>query len=388
MSPPKRNTGIRGVRVGIFIVIAIVLLILLILNASGDISPFASKITLRARFANADGLRPGAEVQLAGLRVGSVEEVRLLPPSEGNQNERVEVVLAVDETIDGQPVTERIRTDSIALLTSPSLLAPDKVVNISPGSAVADPVTENYLLRSSSGGGLSDLTSSGKDLTEQLTRFSTETTEIARKINQGQGTFGRLINDEAFYNNLNAAVRESQDLINQIRAGRGTAGRLINDPALYESLNASIQQLQTIATDLQQGRGTAGKLLTDEQLYNETRDTIAEARQSITRLNESIAEINLVVSDLRAGRGTAGKLLTDEQLYNDTRAAIARFNTTAERIDSLVAGAQRGEGTLGKLLTDEQLYNNVNQLSAESVKLLYDFRQNPRKYLTVKFELF
>jgi len=94
------------------------------------------------------------------------------------------------------------------------------------------------------------------------------------------------------------------------------------------------------------------------------------------------------VADLNAGRGTAGKLLKDEQLYNDARAAIARFNTAAERIDNVVAGAQRGEGTVGKLLTDEALYSNVNQLSSEGVKLMYDFRQNPKKYLTIKFQLF
>ena len=75
-------------------------------------------------------------------------------------------------------------------------------------------------------------------------------------------------------------------------------------------------------------------------------------------------------------------------MYNDARAAIARFNTTAERIDNMVAAAQRGEGTVGKLLTDEALYSNVNQLSSEGVKLMYDFRQNPKKYLTIRFQLF
>ncbi len=95
-----------------------------------------------------------------------------------------------------------------------------------------------------------------------------------------------------------------------------------------------------------------------------------------------------MVADVNAGRGTIGKLIKDEQIYNDARAAIARFNTTAERIDNVVSAAQRGEGTFGKLLTDDALYSNVNQLSSEGVKLIYDFRQNPKKYLTVKFELF
>jgi len=49
---------------------------------------------------------------------------------------------------------------------------------------------------------------------------------------------------------------------------------------------------------------------------------------------------------------------------------------------------EQGKGTLGKLAKDPELYQNMNQLSAEMVKLLYDFRQNPKKFLTIKFEIF
>jgi phospholipid/cholesterol/gamma-HCH transport system substrate-binding protein len=98
--------------------------------------------------------------------------------------------------------------------------------------------------------------------------------------------------------------------------------------------------------------------------------------------------IDQLIAGVNAGQGTLGKLIKDEAIYNDARTAIARFNTTAARIDNVVAGAQRGEGTVGKLLTDDSLYNNVNNFSSEGVKLLYDFRQNPKKYLTIKFQLF
>ena len=49
---------------------------------------------------------------------------------------------------------------------------------------------------------------------------------------------------------------------------------------------------------------------------------------------------------------------------------------------------QQGKGTLGRLANDEQLYQNLNAVSAEMLKLLYDFRENPKEFLTIKLELF
>ena len=381
MPPAKKRVGIREVRVGLLVVVAIGVLIFLILNASGDISPFSKKLHLRARFSSGDGLRRGSEVRLAGVRIGKVDDVRLLPPSE-NPREKVEASFSIDNVIDGRPATDLIRDNSRALLSSPSILGAEKVINVTPGSDLGLPVKDGDMIRTGDEPGtVQALTTSGTQLMDQLNDLSRQFTEISAKVNQGQGTIGRFVNDEAFYNNLNSTVRDVNELVRQIQSGRGSAGQFVNDPALYNNLAGVSQSLQVIADDLRAGRGTAGKLLTDDAIYN-------EARGAIARLNRSVDNIDLIVNDLRQGRGTAGKLLTDEAIYNDARAAIARFNTAAERIDNVVAGVQRGEGTAGKLLTDDQLYNNVNQLSAESVKLIYDFRQNPKKYLTIKFELF
>ncbi|MBA2340584.1 MAG: MCE family protein, partial [Pyrinomonadaceae bacterium] len=268
MPPAKKTIGLKEIRVGLFIVIGLAVLILLILNASGDISPFSKKLNLRARFANADGLRPGSEVRLAGVRIGKVEDVKLLPPSEEPNSPKIEAVLAVDSQIDGRSATERIRTDSTAQLGSPGILGSDKLINITPGTALGNPVTPNYALRTSTGSTIADLTSSGKDLTDRLNDLTARFTDITRKINEGQGTLGRFVNDEAFYNNLNATVRESQEVIRLIRTGQGSAGRFLNDPTLYNNVSDVSAQLQAIAADLRRGRGTAGKLLTDEALYN------------------------------------------------------------------------------------------------------------------------
>jgi len=381
MPRSTKNVTLSQLRVGIFVLIAIGVLIFLILNASGDINPFSRKLHLKARFVDANGLREGSEVRLAGVRVGKVDKIILLEPSQVPNAPRVEAQMVIDSSIDGRPASERIRSDSQAQQGSPSLLGNEMLINITPGSAMGAPVQDYAILPASSSNTVNDFATSGTDLAQRLSKLSDQISDLVQSVKKGEGTMGRLFSDETLYNNLNATIRETQDVMTAIRSGNGSAGRLINDPALYNNANDIILQLKTIADDLRAGRGSAGKFLTDDELY-------VRINRTADRLDKSVDQINLLIADVNAGHGTLGKLIRDEQMYNDARAAIARFNTTAERIDTMVASAQRGEGTVGKLLNDETLYTNVNQLSSEGVKMLYDFRQNPKKYLTIKFELF
>ncbi len=392
--PPTQKLGFSQLRVGIFVFFGLAVLGFLILNSTGNFNPFEKKFRLRAHFAAADGLRDAAEVQLAGVHIGKVEKVNLLPP-DSPENARVEAVLLLNQSLDGRPITERIRNDSTAQLVAVSLLANDKMINITPGTANGAAVTENDVLKSTSTMSITQLTETGNELLQQINKLSIPANEILNKANRGEGTLGRIVNDDSLYKNLDSTVGETkltlakiQNTIDRINRGEGSAGKLLNDPELYDSLNASVRQLEAIAGDLRAGKGTAGKLLSDEALYNDARAAIADLRVSA-------GKINALTDDLNAGKGTIGKLLKDETLYNDARQAITRLNSTTEKFDTILADAQSGKGTLGKLLTDETLYNNVNQtasnvnqLSSEGTKLIYDFRQNPKKYLTVQFKLF
>jgi phospholipid/cholesterol/gamma-HCH transport system substrate-binding protein len=384
MARSTGKIGLGELRVGLLVLIAIGVLIVLILNASGNLNPFASHLHLRARFTDANGLREGSEVRLAGVRIGKVDRIRLMTASEVGTTpnpQKIEVFLTINSKIDGVGATERIRTDSTAQQASPNLLGSEMIVNITPGTALGQPVTENYLLSSQSGNTMSDLATRGSDLAERLSKLSDQLNDIVKDVREGKGTVGRLFNDESLYNNLNATILDAEELARQVKSGKGSAGKFIYDEALYNNANDITANLKKISEDIRAGRGSAGKFISDDELYNKV-NRIAD------RVNHSMDQIDTIVADVNAGRGTLGRLVKDEAIYNDARAAIARFNTTAERIDNVVAGAQRGEGTLGKLITDDQLYSNVNNLSSEGVKLLYDFRQNPKKYLTIKFQLF
>jgi phospholipid/cholesterol/gamma-HCH transport system substrate-binding protein len=401
MPSTKKNLSVSQLRVGLFVLAGLVILAFMILNSSGDFNPFKKTMTLKARFASADGLREGAEVQLAGIRIGKVSLVRLLPP-DSPEDAKVEATIIVDRELEGRPVTERIRTDSLAQLVATSVLANDKMINITTGTAKGSPVNEGHVLDSRDAISINQLTVTGNELLQQINRLAGPANEILNKANQGEGTLGNFINDPSLYNSLDTTILETktlmvklQETVEGLNKGGGSAGKLLKETELYDSLNATVKQLEAISADIRAGRGSAGKFISDEKFYEETKQAVTEIRGAAEKLNGVADDLKVLTGNMRLGKGSAGKLFTDEKLYENAVLALDRFNSTAEKLDLILGDARGGKGTLGKLLTDETLYNNVNQtasnvnqLSSEGTKLLYDFRQNPKKYLRIKVSLF
>ncbi len=357
-------------RVGLLVTAGIVLLIVLILAVSGDISFFKSRMTLYTDLVGAEGLKVGDEVRLAGVRVGSVKEVDFTAiPQDQNATSAVRVTMVVE----GREAQDRIRTDSRAILRQLGLLG-GQYVNISPGTLKGDPLHEGDVIPGAQETTINQVVEASDNLLAGFQQLSDRLNEITDTINSGKGTIGRFINDESFYLNLNKVTLEAQELVKRIREGDGTAGKLINDPKLYDDLRASVNELQSVAAQISSGKGTFGKLIKDQEVYDRINSAAA-------KLDSTSDRIDKITAQIQSGQGTAGKLIYDEKLHQDASAMIASIRNITDRID-------RGEGTLGKLAKDDQLYNNLNALSSESVKLLYDFRQNPKKYLSIKVSLF
>jgi phospholipid/cholesterol/gamma-HCH transport system substrate-binding protein len=368
--PRKGNVRFADLRVGILVLAGIGGLIVLILGVSGDISFFKRKTTLYAELPTAEGLKNGDEVRLGGVRVGTVKNVDFTEiPENASATKAVRVTMVIDDP----DTNQRIRSDSTAVLRQLGLLG-GQYVDISPGTLAGDPLMEGDVVKARQETTIQQVVASSDDLLHGFQQLSEKLNEITDTINSGKGTFGRFINDESFYLNLNKVTLEAQELVRRIREGDGTAGRLINDPRLYDDIRSTVTSLQGVVGNIQGGKGTAGKLLNDEEIYNRVNSAAA-------RLDAASARIEEITTQVASGKGTAGRLIYDEKLHQDTQAAIASMRSITERLD-------RGEGTAGKLLHDDQLYNNLNALSSESVKLLYDFRQNPKKYLSVKVTLF
>ena len=366
----QKRIGWADLRVGMLVLASIATLILLILAVSGDISFFKDKMILKTEMVAAEGLKRGDEVRLAGVTIGSVESVDFgaIP-----ENPQATSAVVVTMTVDGDVARDRIRTDSRAMLRSLGLLG-GQYVNITPGTLKGDAVRNGDEIPGLQETTIQEVVANSDDVLTGFRQLTGKLNEITEVVSRGDGTIGRFIHDETFYVNLTRVTREAEDLVREIRGGQGTAGRLINDPRLYDDMRGAVSSLQSVVEQVSDGKGSVGKLINEDQLYNNLNNAVA-------RINTASERAERIIGQVETGTGTANRLIYDDKIYQETTATLASIRTVAERLE-------RGEGAAGKLLKDDALYDNLNQLSAESVKLIYDFRQNPKKYLSIKVSLF
>ncbi len=334
----------REVRVGLFLVVAFLILIALF-ELVGKETIFARMVEYRTSFKAIPGLKLGDPVRLAGVDVGTVRDIRVI-------GARVEVVVRVKP---GTPV----KTDSIATIKLTSLLGTN-FVDLTFGSPAAQVAPPGSLLQSSEPPDLNTLLARLNDAAGDVQTLAKQVNEglgksiepissafqsmdkIAKKIEKGEGTLGRLITDDGLYREIRGIAGNLSRVSEQIAKGEGTLGKMVADDALYKDLRTLTTDLRGTAgsftrvmKDIESGKGSLGKLVRDETLYNEAREALTGLRTVSKRITE--------------GKGTLGKLLNDEAVYSDMKGAVASLNGIMKKVE-------RGEGTLGKLVNDDSLY--------------------------------
>lgn len=183
------------------------LAILGVLIARAEELPFLSRTyILKARFDDARGLERTAPVYFSGIKVGKVYAVKI-------NGTDIIVSLQIDRSI-------RIPVNSLAKITTFGFFA-EKVVAITP----QDKDTKAYLAAG-------------------------DFIETAKPVELSD-----------LFVQLNVTLSSFQNIVHRIEAGEGTLGKLVNDDALYVELKKTVRQIGEVATGIQD-KSTLGNMAT------------------------------------------------------------------------------------------------------------------------------
>lgn len=350
----KRSVSFTELRVGIVVAIAFLVLMAatVYITREGGLPLFGGQYTVYSYLRDVNGLKAGAPVHLSGVEVGSVQRVEFAEPG-GPAPVRVTLTLRTD-------VQDRVTTHSLITVGSLGVLG-EKMLDVDPGPPGGDPIADMGTVPGEAEGDpikgiLADASATMKDIRD-----------IAREIQEGEGTLGALLKREQLHDTLLSLIGRAEEVFEALDRQDGTFGKLIHDPKIYDNLNDLIANMRDFAVRIESGDGAVGRLVHDE--------TIGQSIADMT------ANLSKVTGRIDAGEGTLGALIRERELYD-------RLDSLSGSMDSITARMERGDGTMGRLIHDQELYNNLNKTADELQALISAIREDPKKYLRIKVSLF
>lgn len=311
-----QNNAQQTARVGLFFLLGVAL-IWVAFETLSDGKVFKDRgYSLIAGFPDLKELKIGDEVRMAGVKIGSVEETRLTPS-------RAEAVLRI------QPGIE-IRKDATATILQAGLLGTN-YIGVTLGTPNAPLLSQGDQITTKV---TADINAIMAQLGELGSKLDDAFASIgdAMKGKDGQpGLFQRL--DTLLADNgakINETMSNLQSVTAKLNSGDGTLGKLINDPKLHDELVATLGDIKTAAENakgfmanaqsivdqVKSGKGTLGALVFDDQ-----------AGQNIRVVSQNLREISEKIS---RGEGTLGKLISDDGLYRDAQGTLKKVDRIVE----------------------------------------------------------
>ncbi|HEY5595580.1 MAG TPA: MlaD family protein [Nitrospiria bacterium] len=95
-------------------------------------------------------------------------------------------------------------------------------------------------------------------LLESLNRTSEKLEAIATKVEKGEGTLGKLIQEEGVYNKLDSALEGVNNITKKLEKGEGTIGKLFTDEKAYNQLTTGLEGLSNAVSRIERFKTVIG----------------------------------------------------------------------------------------------------------------------------------
>ena len=302
----------KQIAVGVFIFLGLAILVVTILTIGSQRKAFVKSITLRAIFDDVQGLQPGNNVWLSGMKVGTVKKVAFYGSSQ------VEITMNIEQQ--AQP---HIRKDSRVRITTDGLVG-NKIVVISGGSDSGATVANNDHLQSEHKAGTEELMTTLQANNMNLLEITGNLKTISRKLTTGEGTLGELINDPTLGNKLKMSLTNLQ------AASAGSERVIAN--------------LDNFTTALHKPGGLANELVSDTTVFRNLQVTVAKLNEAATAASELTQNLKNtgagINSSLNDKSKPIGMLLNDEEVAADLQRTIKNLRVSSKELSDDLEAVQ------------------------------------------------
>ncbi len=279
--------------VGFFVVVSLTALFIMVLIIARQQGLFQSYMEYQAIFKNVSGLKPGSEVHLAGVTVGSVKAITIDPSG------LTKVIFTVM-----QRYSDQIREDSQASIGFMGLLG-DKSLDLSAGSPGKAAIPPNGPVA----------TIEPLDMTQLLARAGPSLENLQKLLDNLAKISDTLVSKQG---GMRKSFDQLDEIVSKINQAQGTLGLFINDPKLYHETTATMSSARKVFDDMGQGKGALGALIHDPKFKAQMEQSMGSIKEGLARLPEISKKLDEFLTELhQAGKGLPGLVTSGDTMAND-----------------------------------------------------------------------
>jgi len=272
-----KKSKINSVILGVFVIGALALLFAVLFLIGNKQFMFSDTFTLKSNFENVAGLKEGSFVNFSGITVGSVEQINIIS---GN-------VIEVSMVLDNK-VKEFIKKDSKVSIVSEGLIG-NKIIEIIPGTAYSQSVSDGDILTSIKPVTTDDIMNTLNQAGENASELAGDLSEIVRKVNEGKGTIGQLINNESLFNEVESTFKSLSAYSGKINSVIGSLGETIQKVSSdFDLLSNNIIEITKnfaeVSKKINSSESLVGTLLTDTVFANNLKQVIENSNKTTQNL--------------------------------------------------------------------------------------------------------
>lgn len=281
-------------KLGIFVVSGILLFIFGVYLIGVKQNLFNDNITISAKFNNVNGLQKGNNVRYSGIKVGIVDEIKMLNDS----------IIQVDLLIDDS-MKSFIKKDAVATIGTDGLVG-SMLVNIIPGDKAEEVVVSGDFIQSYTKIGTDEMLNTLNVTNENAALLTVDLLKITNAINSKKGALGLLINDSVTAKNI-------QEIVQNLKM-------------TSDETSKTLHGLNKIISSVKFENSVADVLLSDSIQGNKVKKIIANLEASSININKTTDSLNQVINKIKTGEGAINYLSNNKEFVENLDQTIKNLN--------------------------------------------------------------
>jgi len=291
-------------RVGLFVFIGLVVLVVLLLQFSKGTSLFKPTYNLYLKAKNVGGLKTRASVLMAGVQIGTVSEIALNP-----QGTNVTITLKIYDKY-------AIRKDAEVRIEQSGFLG-DQYVAVVPGANVAEPWKPNDEVKADEPFNLQDVARSAAN-------FLKSVDQTTKRLDDAIADVRRLLLNEETLTNLAVTVGNAR------LATEHAVSTVDNINALVTTNSEAIAVAMSNVVGFSRQINEFGSGLKEVLATNSD-----ELNASLKNFQASTETLKGLMEDVKSGKGLAGDVLRNDQLATNVNTIAANLTITTSNLNRL-----------------------------------------------------